>query len=450
LLKILPSIALSSLLLSSNAFAQLEIFNKALSATAFIESHTYYGFEEDDEAEDSTIGSGFLLDKKRGLVMTNAHVAGHGPTRSELRFYKQKKLIPTSRYFVDPYHDIALLKVDPSSIPEHVTEINLDCRQTATAGEDVFGIGHPKFTEFQIARGVISGEWDDNVDGTFWTTDLLIESGSSGGPVLSLETGKVIGISTATWKESNIGLVTRAQDACQIWKAIEKGESPKRPLLGFQQLLVNGYLSTKIGAIYDPSLPLQTGDDVLSYDNGKTWDISQIKRLADLLRGFDKQEVELTIKRGDETLSVMIPLKEGIAQNERKWVYFNGLTFNESIEEDDFLRSENTFSRKNAIRVQTRRVDYSETSGWQINKMAALHSINGKRISDIEEMAKILEQAEKDGSVLEFIFDSADWTNETWRYLFSRSMPVKDFDTNIKVQLWKRYYPIQKSKIKMH
>jgi len=434
LLKTLLALSLTSLLLSSNAFAQHEIFNKALSATAFIESHTYYGFEEDDEAEDSTIGSGFLLDRKRGLVMTNAHVAGHGPTRNELRFYKQKKLISASRYFVDPYHDIALLKVDPSSIPGHVTEISLDCQKTASAGEDVFGIGHPKFTEFQIARGVISGEWDDNVDGTFWTTDLLIESGSSGGPVLSLETGKVIGVSTATWKESNIGLVTRAQDACQIWNAIKDGKSPKRPILGFQQLLVDGFLSTKVGAIYNPSLPLQTGDDVLSYDNGKIWDISQIKRLGDLLRGFDKPEVELTIKRGNETLSVMIPLKEGISQNERKWVYFNGLTFNESIEEDDFMRSENHFSKKNAIRIQSRRVDYSETSGWQINKMAALHSINGERISDIEAMAKILAKAEKDGSVLDFIFDSADWTNETWRYLFSRSMPVKDFDTNIVIK----------------
>ena len=64
--------------------------------------------------------------------------------------------------------------------------------------------------------------------------------------------------------------------------------------------------------------------------------------------------------------------------------------------------------------------------------MAALHSINGIRIADIEQMAKILAQAEKDGEVLEFIFDAADWTNETWRYLFSRSMLVKDFDTNIK------------------
>jgi len=430
MLKLLFAFFSSALMLSNNAFAQLEIFHKALSATAYIESHTYYGFEEDEKAENATIGSGFLLDKSRGLIMTNAHVAGHGPTKLALRFYGQKTLITASRYFVDPYHDIALLKVDTKSIPDNVTEISLGCDLAPSAGEDVFGIGHPKFTEFQIARGVISGEWDDNVDGTFWTTDLLIEKGSSGGPVVSLETGKVIGISTATWKESNIGLLTRAQDACQIWNPISKGLSPKRPLLGFQPMLVNGYLSTKVGAIYNPKLPLQTGDEILSYDNGKTWDISKIKRLGDLLRGFDKSEVELTIKRDQELISVMIPLRDGYAQNERKWIFFTGLTFNESIEEDDFLRSENSFTKRNAIRVQSRRVDYPETSGWQIHKMAAIHSINGQRINNLEEMAKILAKAAKDGATLEFIFDGSDWTNETWRYLFSRSMPIKDFDSN--------------------
>ena len=413
--------------MSAPIYAANDIFDKATNSAVFIFSKVKYGFWEDDEPEANQFGSGFLLDRKKGFVMTNTHVAGRGPSDISLRFYGQREMIPAERFYIEPHHDIAILRVDPKHIPDNAQTLTLDCDYQPKRGEEVFAIGHPENTEFQITRGVISGEYDDNVDGIFWSTDLVIEKGSSGGAALSIDTGKVIGVPTAGWDDSDISLITKAQNACLVWNLIDRGKDPKRPLLGFQQLMEDGYLSKKVGLITDPNSPLEIGDEIVSWDNGKKWDIKRYIRFADLLRGYEKDNVDIQVKRNGKLLSISIPVKEGTAHHERKWVYFTGLTFATDIQEDSDIHP--AFNER--VRLQTRRLGYSSNVNWHVRNLSLLLKVNGEEITSITQLATHARKAAKEGKPLELILNAPDWTTETWRYLFKRTIPVEEFDTNV-------------------
>jgi S1-C subfamily serine protease len=54
--------------------------NRASNAVVLIKAHLRHGLLEDDEASGRWTGSGFLIDRENGWIVTNAHVAGFGPT----------------------------------------------------------------------------------------------------------------------------------------------------------------------------------------------------------------------------------------------------------------------------------------------------------------------------------------------------------------------------------
>ena len=408
-----------------------DIFSQATNAAVLIQTNIIHGFTEDKEAEKTTEGSGFLIDKKNGFIMTNAHVAGRGVSDIFLRFHKQRRSINAKKYFVDPYHDVAILKIDPESIPLSANQLSLDCDYDLKRGEEIFAIGHPENTEFQITRGVVSGEFDNDVDGIFWSTDLVIEPGSSGGAAISYKSGQVIGIATAGWDESDISLLTKSRDICTIWNPIKNDRSPTRPLIGFQQMMVDGYLSKYIGLVFDANLPLKTGDLIHTWNHGKIWNINQHTRFSDLLRGFNGKSFELTVIRDDKKLSFDIPLKKGISHESRDWVYFTGLTFAENLQEDgNFIVG---YYPNRVVRLQSIKISESEIMGLEVPLRAILHSIDGQRITSIKQLHTILHNhnsTNKD-TRLRFVFNASDVTPEAWRYLFTRDILVKDLQSNL-------------------
>jgi len=82
---------------AAQASSHTQIYERATHASVHIHTYTIHGFYEDKKAEDAGEGSGFLIDKDRGLIMTNAHVAGHGPTDLYVQLFKQDKLTKAER-----------------------------------------------------------------------------------------------------------------------------------------------------------------------------------------------------------------------------------------------------------------------------------------------------------------------------------------------------------------
>jgi len=313
----------------------------ATEATVLIKTHLKHGFLEDDQATGRWEGSGFLINKEKGWILTNAHVAGYGPSELRLKFEGQDKYSNAERLFVDSKHDVAVLEVDPSVVPYDSKSLDLDCSYELVRGDSVFSVGHPEDQNFTASLGVLSGEKDFHVDGSFYTTDLVTESGSSGGPVIAEKSNKVVGMMTSGFTSSDLGFLTKAKDICRITELLEAERNPARPQYGFQTMIVDSKLSQYIGAIFDDSLDLKIGDEILSW-NGNLWYPDDDGDLADVMRGYEQGRVQLGLLRNGSEVLTDVPVYKGKSYHERDWVFVSGLLITEDGKSDAAFGMGNT------------------------------------------------------------------------------------------------------------
>jgi serine protease Do len=158
-----------------------EIARAALGFTAFVSGGRVYG-------------AGVLLDRA-GHVLTCRHVI-EGLDTITVSF-SDGASYPARVIDSDPALDIALLKIDsdraPGLTPASVAGVEL--------GDDVFALGAPRKMAFSLSRGMVSfvGRRFDRV--YYLQTDLAMNGGSSGGPVLN-DRGEVIALSSFVLRDS--------------------------------------------------------------------------------------------------------------------------------------------------------------------------------------------------------------------------------------------------------
>lgn len=157
------------------------------------------------ERKTESLGSGVIVDAKRGLVLTNNHVIKNAVqitvTLHDGRRLKAK-IIGT-----DPDTDVALLKIPA----KHLTEIKAANSDKLRVGDFVVAIGNPFGLGQTVTSGIVSAlgrsglgieDYED-----FIQTDASINPGNSGGALVNLR-GQLVGINTAIFSQSggNIGI----------------------------------------------------------------------------------------------------------------------------------------------------------------------------------------------------------------------------------------------------
>src|SRR5690606_9522288 len=142
-------------------------------------------------------GSGFFYDTQ-GHIVTNYHVI-------ERAFEVDVVLVtgdsvPAQIVGVDPYNDLAVLKVDA---PADVTvPLEMGDSDALRVGQTVVAIGNPFGLERTLTVGIVSAlgrrlETEAGaLVGQAIQTDAAINPGNSGGPLLDTR-GRVIGVNTA-------------------------------------------------------------------------------------------------------------------------------------------------------------------------------------------------------------------------------------------------------------
>jgi serine protease Do len=155
------------------------------------------------------LGSGFIISPD-GYIVTNEHVV-HGATEILVTMTGGGELKATI-VGSDPYSDVALLKIDESSLPF----IKFGDSDKVIMGEWAIAIGNP-FGLFEIndtpsvTVGVVSAtdrDFDRTPDGRVYSdmiqTDASINRGNSGGPLVNC-VGEVIGMNTMIFTEGGGG-----------------------------------------------------------------------------------------------------------------------------------------------------------------------------------------------------------------------------------------------------
>lgn len=206
-----------------------QIFRKALTYTVQIKSSVSIPFAGD--AKGSSLGAGFVIDAERGWILTNAHVVSRSPSRVEVAFHDQE-FGDATKVWVDPYMDIAVVKVPDPVLTQRIEAPQLECQATPSVGHPVGAFGHPWRLPFTGTRGIISG-----VTSRYRTellqTDAPINQGNSGGPLISLEDGRIVGINTAGIRGAqNTNFAVAMKYACRIIELLRSGADPSPPDLG--------------------------------------------------------------------------------------------------------------------------------------------------------------------------------------------------------------------------
>lgn len=400
---------------------QSETIEQAAEATVLIKTNLKHGFLEDRQASGRWTGAGFLIDKDRGWLLTNAHVAGYGPANSVGRFESQDEFSDLERIFVDSKHDIAVMRISPDQIPSNTEALELDCQHKFARGKNVFSIGHPEDQTFTSSLGVMSGKKDFHINGSFYTTDLVTEPGSSGGPVIDLDSNKVVGMMTAKFSYSDIGFMTKPEDICRVVGLLRAGKNPSRPQLGFQSMVVDGALSRTVGAVFDSRLDLQIGDTITAV-NGSLWDPKTDGDLQDALRGYGGQSVEIKVDRAGNSSTVSIPVRPGKSHDQREWIFFDGLLITEDDRTDARFGMGNTADPVLVIQSIDRDFDDSyEVEFVKGSEIVGIDHLEGLSLIEASDYLK----SRSEGEVIQLTGRVFDWTPEAYSHLFTRKFSLE-------------------------
>ena len=138
------------------------------------------------------LGSGFIISDD-GYILTNAHVVADFDDVS-IRLADSKREFKAKVVGLDKRSDVALLKVDAQGLPT----AKLGDSAKLEPGDWVAAIGSPFGFANTITAGIVSAKGrslPDEMYVPFIQTDVAVNPGNSGGPLLNLD-GEVIGVNS--------------------------------------------------------------------------------------------------------------------------------------------------------------------------------------------------------------------------------------------------------------
>ena len=131
-------------------------------------------------------GSGAIIGEN-GYIVTNLHVI-NGASRIEAYTY-DKDTYGASVVGYDANADVAVLSINKDNLP-YLRFANSD---QVSIGEKVIALGNPAGLDFTVTEGIISAKRQASNGLYYFQTDVPLNPGNSGGPLVNKE-GKIVGI----------------------------------------------------------------------------------------------------------------------------------------------------------------------------------------------------------------------------------------------------------------
>jgi S1-C subfamily serine protease len=152
----------------------------------------------------ASIGSGVLISGD-GLILTAAHVLEGEGLEVTLPAGGTTRRYPAQLVFVNDRHDVALVRA-AGLVSERWLEVAT--QDSVVVGDAIVAIGNPAIghgvgeggiAATALSTGVVAKAYGAETGGQVpsLVADITVASGSSGGPLISQATGKVVGIVTA-------------------------------------------------------------------------------------------------------------------------------------------------------------------------------------------------------------------------------------------------------------
>jgi len=182
----------------------------------------------------SSLGSGLIVDTRKGYVVTNHHVVA-GASEVKVITVDEKefraKLVGS-----DPRSDLAVLQIEGA---QKFPDVKFGNSDDLLIGETVIAIGNPFGLSHTVTTGVVSAlersvRTEERVYRHFIQTDASINPGNSGGPLLNID-GEVIGINSAIYqKAQGIGFAIPINKVQRIVQELLRSGEVRVPWLGLE------------------------------------------------------------------------------------------------------------------------------------------------------------------------------------------------------------------------
>jgi S1-C subfamily serine protease len=241
---------------------------------------------QDSTEQNHKTGSGVLISPD-GYIVTNYHVVSNGQSinirRSDRSTYNAEVIATDSTY------DLALIKIPGNHLP-FLEFGNIDSLQV---GESVIAVGNPYKLNFTVTSGIVSAKNRDlkaegNATRTFIQTDVPMNTGNSGGPLMNAR-GELMGIMsimvTVSGQNEGYAFAMPSDLVQKIIGDLKLHGKRRRAALG----MVIRPVTTEIAAY--AKLSKITGVVIDALTDGGNADLAGLRSL-DVIMSVDGQEVE--------------------------------------------------------------------------------------------------------------------------------------------------------------
>jgi len=276
----------------------------------------------DDQRKVSSLGSGFIIDGREGLIVTNHHVI-EGADEIVINFHDGSKLKVDRVMGKDVKTDLALLKVTPK---KPLPEVAFGSSNDLKVGDWVMAIGNPFGLGGTVTVGIISAKQRDISSGPYdeyLQTDASINKGNSGGPLFDMN-GMVVGVNTAiispTGGSVGISFAVPSDAAMSVIDQLRQFGETRRGWLGVRIKSVTEDVAETLGvkentgaliSAVTPDGPAQkggieAGDVVVRFDGRDVTTTRGLPRLVSQTPIGKTVDVEVVRKGERRTLKVTV------------------------------------------------------------------------------------------------------------------------------------------------
>jgi S1-C subfamily serine protease len=414
------SLALLALLVSTSAPAgepdAEKVFREARGYTVRIRTQVTTPFITDTRG--SFEGAGFLVDAARGWILTNAHVVAQSPSEVQVAF-ADEDFQAARKVYVDCFADVAVLAVGQVGPGRKIAKLNVTGE--VSIGEPVGAFGHPLGMYFTGTRGIVSGK-TDQFGPDLIQIDATVDHGNSGGPLIALRDGRVVGIATAGAggdKSDRVNFATPMKDVGRILDLLRRGVMPSPPFMPFALLRDETDRHTlEIARSFDArNWPLEPGDLILGVQ-GHAGELETMTDLVSALRGRTGK-VGVRIEREGKAITLDASPVATPLVTEARGISLDGALIAPIPFEDETNPNETP-------RLIVHSLEPGSTAQMLgIDTMDLLHTVDGRSFGDLASLDAYLRERPED-EPLRIVFCRTSAFVDRWFDYIVREMPGKD------------------------
>src|ERR1700723_1816936 len=370
----------------------------------------------DTEWNTTAQATGFVIDAKRGLILTNRHVVTPGPVTAQAIFLNREEvqLYPVYR---DPIHDFGIYRYDPAKL-KFIQPAELPLYPAgAIIGREIRVVGNDVGEQLSILAGTLGrldreapeygyGKYDD-FNTFYFQAASSTSGGSSGSPVIDIE-GRVVALNAggATGAASSFYLpltaVTRALKYIDAGKPVPRGTLETvfkyTPYDELRRLGLSADTEARLRGAYPKLTGMLVVDDVqpgsgadgvlapgdiLVGIDGKP--VPEFFALEDVLDSHVGQQVKVDVLRGTQTV-----------QHDLNVQSLSAITPDEFIEFGEAVVHTLSYQQARHFNVPIKGV-YIANPGYVfgaagIPRAALISSFNGKPVTTLAEFSQALSE----------------------------------------------------------